>query len=46
MQELFWYVSDRVSGVPYYSMKLNHVEQTPTISGKALGQVLVSFEKQ
>jgi len=45
LQELFWYVSDRANGVPYYSMKLNHVEQTPTISGKALGQVLVSFDE-
>ena len=44
MQELFWYVSDRANGVPYYSMKLNNVEQTPTISGKSLGRVLVSFE--
>jgi hypothetical protein len=46
MQELFWYVSDHANGVPFYSMKLNHVEQTPTISGKALGQVLVSFGEQ
>ena len=44
LQELFWYVSDRAGGVPFYSMKLNQVEQTPTISGKNLSRVLVSFD--
>ncbi|KPA09674.1 caspase [Candidatus Magnetomorum sp. HK-1] len=44
LQELYWYVSDRANGVPFYSMKLNHVEQTPTISGKNLSRVLVSFD--
>jgi len=43
LKELFQYVSDRSNGVPYYSLRLNNVEQNPTISGKDYNRVLVSY---
>ena len=43
LKELFQYVSDRSNGVPYYSLRLNNIEQNPTISGQDYNRVLVSY---
>jgi len=41
IKELFQYVSDRSNGVPYYSMRVNHIEQPPTMSGQGISHVFV-----
>ena len=43
LKELFKYVSNRSNGVPYYSRRLNNIDQTPTMSGDG-NRILVIYK--
>jgi tetratricopeptide (TPR) repeat protein len=43
IKELFEYLSNKATGVPYYSRRLNNVEQTPTMSGDG-DRILVNYK--
>ena len=37
------YISDKTEGIPYFSRRLNALEQTPVLSGSNKDRVLVRF---
>jgi hypothetical protein len=41
--EIYDYISDKTSGVPYFARRLNAVEQTPVIKGSAPDRVFIKF---
>jgi hypothetical protein len=41
--EIYNYISDKTSGIPYFARRLNAVEQTPVLKGSSPERVLVKF---
>lgn len=43
-EEIFDYISDKTEGVPYYARSIHGVEQTPTIRGTGIENVLIEYK--
>ena len=42
-KEIYNYISDKTSGIPYYARRLNAVEQVPVLKGNSTDRVFVKF---